>query len=109
MPAHAALSRRQVVRPGRTGLNPRVDQCAGLLLRSGRGMAAKPGRPGPADQRVAADMMDEIIQRAAAVTFAILDLNADLAERLALPRHLPWREVPFRMSPHTCGAASGAL
>src|ERR1700722_959401 len=98
-----------LVRTHRTGLHPRVDKCAGLLLRAGCGTAAKPGRPGPADQSVAADMMDEGFQRPAAVAFAILDLRANLAERLALPRHLSWREMPVRMSGHTARIEIGAL
>src|ERR1700722_3671361 len=92
--------RCELVRTYRAGLHPRIDKCAGLLLRTGCGMAAKSGRPGPADQGVAADMMAEIFQRAAAVAVAIFDLYANLAERLALPHHLPWREMPVRMSGH---------
>src|ERR1700674_758433 len=101
--------RRLLARTHRAGLHPCVDQCAGLLLRARRRTAAEPGRPRPADQSVGADMLDEILQRPAAIALAILDLNANLAERLALPRHLPWREMPFRMSRHPAGVEIGAL
>src|ERR1700733_9236084 len=86
-----------------------MDVSRPRVRRGGGGPAAKPGRPGPADQSVAADMMDEVFQRPPAVAFAILDLNANLAERLALPRHLPRREMPFRMSRHAAGIEIGAL
>src|SRR3954462_249719 len=45
-------------RAGGAAFHPSLDQRAGDLLRAGRGLAAVARRPGPADQRVLADMMD---------------------------------------------------
>src|SRR5690242_13303245 len=42
-------------------------------------------------------MMDELVHLPAAVALRVLDLRADLTDRLALPRHLAGGEVPFRM------------
>ena len=44
------------------GFHPGLDERARLLLRARSGPAAKPGRPGPADQSVGADVMHEVFQ-----------------------------------------------
>ena len=75
----------------------------------GAGLRPKPGRPGPADQRILADMVDQILELAAAVARGILDLRADLGNGLALPRHFARREMPFRMTGHAAGIEIGIL
>src|SRR5439155_27369244 len=49
-------------------------------------------------QAVLSEMMHDLRDVPAAVARGILDLLADLRERLALPRHLDGREVPLRMA-----------
>src|ERR1700691_4202387 len=80
--------------------HPGLNERARLLLRAWRWFAARPWRPRPADQMVLADMFNEARQRAGAVARGILDLGADLADRLAFPSHLTWREMPDRVSGH---------
>ena len=53
--------------------------------------------------------MNEVHQALATIPVGILDLNADLAEGLAYPRHLNWRQVPCWVSRHTSGIEIGAL
>src|SRR5436305_11970128 len=86
---------------GRSGFHPSLNQRAGLLLRSWRGAAAGAGGPGPADQRIFADMMDKVFDLASAITGRVFDLCANFGNRFALPRHLKRREMPFRMARHT--------
>ena len=107
--APAAASSRHLFRTRRSGLDPGIDERAGFLLRARRGRAAEAGRPGPADQSVGADVMDEVLQRPVAVARRILDLRADLSERLAFPCHLARREMPFRMTGHAAGIEVGLL
>src|ERR1700753_894044 len=103
----AVILRRRIGRSGqrtcRAGLYPGLDQRAGLCLRTGRGGAAETGVPGPADQRVRTDMMDQVFDLAAAVTRGILELRADFSQRLALPCHLPRGELPYRVTRHAAG------
>jgi hypothetical protein len=54
-------------------------------------------------------MMYEFFQRAAAVAPGILDLSADLSERLAFPRHPTRREMPLRVARHAAGVEVGLL
>ena len=70
------------------------------FLRAGRGLPPGAGRPRPADQMILADMFHEGLQRPVAVAGGILDLGADLAERLAFPAHFARREMPDRVSGH---------
>src|SRR5258708_22151543 len=84
-------------------LHPGFDQRACLLLRARSGGASIAGRPGPADQRVLANVVDEVFRLAAAIAGGVLDLNADLADGLALPRHFARRELPFRTTRHAAG------
>src|SRR5215216_4404853 len=90
-------------RTGRAGFHPGLDQRTGLLLRAGHGAAASAGSPGPADQRIFADMMDEFLKLAAAIACGVLELRADFGNRLALPRHFARCEMPFRMARHAAG------
>src|SRR5439155_11799190 len=52
---------------GRSGFHPGLNQRAGLLLRTGRGAAAGAGGPGPADQRIFADVMDKVFDLTSAI------------------------------------------
>src|SRR5439155_6394502 len=90
-------------RTGRAGFHPGLDQSAGLLLRAGHRAAASAGSPGPPNQRIFADMMDEFLELASTVACGILELGADFGDRLALPRHFARCQVPFRMARHTAG------
>jgi hypothetical protein len=87
----------------RPGFHPSFDERARLLLRARRGLASKSWRPGPTDQMIFADMLDERIERTVSVTRRILDLGANLAERLALPCHFTRGEVPDRVAGYTGG------
>ena len=46
----------------RPGFHPSLDERARLLLRARRGLATKSRRPGPTDQSIGADVMDEFFQ-----------------------------------------------
>src|SRR5205809_3405778 len=83
-------------RTGRAGFHPGLDQSAGLLLRAGHRAAASAGSPGPPNQRIFADMMDEFLELASTVACGILALGADFGDRLALPRHFARSQLPFR-------------
>src|SRR6478752_3074171 len=85
------------------GFHPSFVQRASLLLRAGSGGAAIAGRPGPADQRVLANVVDEILRLAAAVARGILDLRADFANGLSLPCHFARREMPIGVTWHAAG------
>src|SRR5271165_6370899 len=52
---------------------------------------------------VLANMFHEGRQRPIAVLPRILDLGANLGERLALPSHFARREMPDRIARHPCG------
>src|SRR5260370_14281155 len=96
-------------RTSRPGFYPGIDQRAGFLLRTGRRGATEARVPSPTDQRVGTDVMDEVFGFPAAVTGGVLDLRADLGKRLAFPRHLARRDMPFRMAVHTAGIEVGVL
>ncbi len=48
-------------------------------------------------------MLDELLHRLAAVASRVLDLLADVGQRLAFPGHLDGRDVPQRMSRDLAG------
>src|SRR5262249_32883944 len=101
--------RNGLVRTHCPGFHPCFSERARFLLGAGSRLAAKAGRPGPANERVGADVMHQLLQRAAAVALGIFNLGADLGERLAFPRHLTRCEVPFRMARHAGGIEIGLL
>src|SRR6266436_2880953 len=82
---------------------PGFDQRSGLLLRARSGSAPITGRPGPADQRVFANVVDEVFRLAAAIACGVFYLNADLADGLALPRHFARRKLPCLVPRHAAG------
>src|SRR5258705_1371783 len=88
---------------GSSGFHPGLNQRTGLLLRTRRGAAAGTGDPGPADQGIFADVMDKIFDLASAIAGRVFELRANFGNRLALPRHLKRRKMPFRMARHTAG------
>src|SRR5712671_5412496 len=100
---------RRLVRTHRPGFYPGLDERARFLLRAGSRLPAVSGRPGPADQMVLADMLDECFQRPVSIVRGILDLSADLAERLAFPAHFARCEVPDRVSGDAAGIEVGLL
>src|SRR6516225_6253873 len=77
-----------LVRTPCPGFHPCFSERARFLLGAGSRLAAKAGRPSPANQRVSADMMHQLLQRATAVALGIFNLGADLGERFAFPCHL---------------------
>src|SRR5213080_4900333 len=93
-------SRRRARSPG---LHPGFNQRAGLLLRARHGCAAEDGLPGPADEGVLADMVDQVIRFAPAIACGVFDLRADLADGLTLPGHVAWGKVPVGMAGHAPG------
>src|SRR5947209_8315700 len=99
---------RFLIRALRAGIDPCLRELAELLLRARRGLAAFARRPAPRDQIVVCEMLLQQRERAPAVTRRILDLLADLSERLALPRHLDRREAPARMPGNALVARAGA-
>src|SRR5262249_33149088 len=80
------------------GIDPCFDQRTKLGLRAGRRDATGAWVPTPTDERIFGHMVDEFIHRLAAVSLGILDLLANLAQRLAHPRHLDRREMPLGMA-----------
>ena len=72
------------LRAGRPGLHPSFDERARFLLRAGRGLTAGPrahAQPTSGPRRY----LHKGLKRPIAVARRILDLGADLAERLAFP------------------------
>src|SRR5258708_22082129 len=53
--------------------------------------------------------MDQVFDLPAAIMDGVLDLRADLGERLAFPRHLAGRDMPFRVARHAAGLEVGFL
>ena len=85
--------------PGtRRRIGPGLDEGTELGLSAGRRRAACAGMPAPSYKRILCHVMNEIVHRLAAVALGVLDLFADLAQRLADPRHLDGRQVPFGMA-----------
>src|SRR5712675_3402275 len=81
----------------RAGVRPGLDQLAELLLGARRRRASRARGPAPPDKLVVRHVLDQRRHVLAAVAVLVLDLHADLAERLALPGHLGGRERPFRI------------
>src|SRR5882757_6144766 len=75
-PLFTAAANAQVLLRGTgcSGFHPGLNQRAGLLLRTGRGPAADAGDPGPADQRIFADVMDKFFDLAPAIAGRVFDL-----------------------------------
>src|SRR6185295_10655694 len=65
--------------------------------------------PGPTDEMVLADMLDERVDGAVSIARGILDLGTDLAQRLAFPCHFSRSEMPDRVARHAGGIEVGAL
>src|ERR1044072_4450583 len=86
------------LRTRRAAVDPGLRQLAELLLVARRGLAAFARRPAPRDQIVLGEMLLQQRERAPAVACRLLELLADLLERVALPCHLDRRELPARMT-----------
>src|ERR1700675_2276364 len=93
--------RFRLVRSGRgasrSGIRPSLNQLTELLLGSGRWYAPCPRVPAPPHQFVLRHMLDQRGEVLAAVAVLVLDLDADLLERFALPSHLRGRKRPLRI------------
>lgn len=87
----------------RSTLHPFVEQRARLRLRTWSGLTARTRRPGPTHQMIGANMVDNVIQRAATIACRILDLRAYLPKRLAFPAHFAWRQMPNRIAGYATG------
>lgn len=87
----------------RSSLHPLVEQRTHLRLRPGSGLTACTRRPSPTHQTIGADMVHNVIQRAAAIARGILDLCAYLPNRLTFPGHFARRQVPNRIARHAAG------
>src|ERR1044072_4853488 len=99
------IDTESVRRAFRAACDPGTCQCAEFGLCTRRRRAARSGVPAPTDQPFMGVMRRYLPQRLAAVAGAVLELPADLAERLAFPRHRSRREVPVRMARHAARAA----
>src|SRR5262249_42126216 len=93
----------------RPGFHPGLDERARLLLRAGGRLPAISGRPGPTNQSIAADVMDERFQWSPAIARGVLDLCADLSERFTFPCHLARCKLPLRIARHAGGIEVGLL
>ena len=91
----------------RAGFDPGLNQLAQLFLRSRRRRATATRLPAPPDERIVRHVFDDLRHRLAAVAFAVLELNADLAKRPTFPSHLDRRQMPVLVSGH--GRRRGGL
>jgi len=96
------------IRALRAGIDPGLREFPELLLIARRGLAPFARRPAPGHQIVVRQMLMQLRERAPAIAVLILDLLADLADRLALPRHLERREAPARMTRNALVGRAGA-
>ena len=94
---------------GRAALHPGFDQGPELLLRSRSRGPPSSRLPTPTHQRIFGHVVNDLVEAHPAVPIGVLDLGADLAERLAGPRHFNGRQVPCWMSRYTAGIEIGAL
>src|SRR5688572_18463029 len=86
------------LRAGRPAGNPRIDQRTELLLRPWRRRPPRTWIPRPSDQGVGAHVMADLRQVTVAVALEVLQLLADLAQRLALPGHRGGGQRPVRVA-----------
>jgi len=68
------------------------------LLRAGRGRAAGAGVPPIGDEVVGREVVVDHRELASGVALGVLELAADVADRLAFPRHLARCELPARVA-----------
>src|ERR1700685_993316 len=81
----------------RPAVDPGLDERAGERLRARRGRAALARVPRRGDEIVVlGDMLLQRREVAPAVAVLVLELAADVADRLALPAHRDRREAPPR-------------
>src|SRR5260370_80585 len=71
----------------RSGVDPRLNQFAEPRLRAGGGIASGARLPAACNQIIVGQMLVQKRKVAAAVAIGFLDLTANLADRLAFPRH----------------------
>jgi len=85
----------------RSTLHPFVEQRAHLRLCTRSRLTAGTRRPSPTHQMIGADMVHDVIERAAAIARGILDLRAYLPDRFAFPAHFARRQMPNRIAWHS--------
>src|SRR2546423_1230575 len=82
----------------RTGDYPCPDESSELGLRAGGGRTPLARVPGPPDERVLCHVLANLREAPPTVSRAILQLQADLAQRFPLPGHESWSETPVRVT-----------
>src|SRR5690348_8460804 len=80
-----------------TGVYPGLDEISEQFLGTRGRVAAFAGLPAPCDEIVAGGVIVQARKVAPAVALRILQLSTNLANRLALPRHLDRRQAPARV------------
>jgi hypothetical protein len=85
---------------GSPALHPSFDQGPELLLRSRSRSSPDAGLPAPTHKRIFGHVVHYLPQALSAIPTGILNLDADLAERLAGPGHLDGCQMPGRMPWH---------
>src|SRR5262245_25795453 len=101
------LPSRPLVRTHCPGFYPGLDERARLLLRAVGRLPAIAGRPSRTDQMIFADMLNKCVDRTVSIPCRVLDLEADLVERLAFPSHFTRGEMPDRVAGHAGGIEVG--
>src|SRR5262249_56832099 len=96
--AESPAGRHGPLRALGAGIDPCLDQLSKKLLASRSRRAALAWIPRPGDHVVARHVLVQQLEIAAAVARGVLDLPADVADRLALPRHLGRCEAPAPIS-----------
>src|SRR6266853_1933825 len=90
LPCVVSVPRRTV----RARCNPCLDELAKLLLGARRRNAPVPRLPRPGDEWILGHVLMDLREAVSAVARRILDLRADLRQRLALPCHRRGRQPP---------------
>src|SRR6266850_6655378 len=86
----------------RTGDYPCPDESSELGLRAGGGRTPLARVPGPPDERVLCHVLADLREAPPTVSRAILQLQADRAQRFPLPGHGSWSETPVRVTRNAC-------
>ena|ERR1700704_6723516 len=86
----------------RAGGDPGLDESSELGLRAGYGQTTLARVPPPPDERVRCHVLVELRETAPAVSRDILHLQADFAQRFALPGHGGRGESPLRVTRDAC-------
>src|SRR4051795_6812897 len=88
----------RLLRALRTAVDPSLNQLSGDLLGSGGGLAAFAWMPSPCDQIVLRNMLLQHCEIASPIACSVFELAAEIAERLAFPRHRQRSHAPAGMA-----------